>query len=124
MNNQAKHSDNQESAVRLYKALSMFQELQNGIEVQAIMAFLLIAKHHPEPCPMREIQDTLDIARAATSRNVAKLTDVDWRGGPGLDLVLNEINSDDSRCRDCRLNKKGQALFKRITDAIAGDNHS
>jgi DNA-binding MarR family transcriptional regulator len=115
------HQESREGISKLHTVLNMFHAMQPGMEVQTILVFLQVAKFHPDPCPMGAIQDSLQLARAATSRNVANLTSVNWRGEPGLDLVATEINAYDSRCRDCRLTKKGQAQYGMI-DEVLGSN--
>lgn len=77
-----------EDLLPLLEVMAEFRALKQSIPAQAIAAFVYIAIH--ERVLMTDLQKDLKMSSASASRNTDMLSDWDWVGKPGPNLIKKE----------------------------------
>lgn len=94
-----------------------FRKLDETIQANAIITFLLVAQKGKEGINMREMQEILGIARSSMSRNVAILSD--YQNKKGFGLLIAQEDPFDRKSKKVFLTQKGSALAKRVLNLLA-----
>jgi DNA-binding MarR family transcriptional regulator len=104
-------------AIRL---LEEFRKLDQELQMQAAVTFLLIAEAGDEGIRQLDLQNRLGMSQASASRNVALLTKVHWRGPKyeGHDLVAREEDPNDRRNKIVRLTARGRRFLSTINNIM------
>lgn len=102
---------------KLYHAVQLFRDLEAELPTQTVVCFLLIADADDD-IHMRDLQTSLDISSASTTRNVSHLSVHYKPGVAGLGLVEAYEDPNDRRYKRVRLTKKGDALRTRLLNTM------
>jgi DNA-binding MarR family transcriptional regulator len=92
--------------------LEAFRHLRPHLPIQTAMVFLLVARRGI--MKQSDLQELTGLSQAAVTRNVQALSQVDFRGKPGLDLIRRQIDLYESRSRVLTLTPKGKALAAEL----------
>ena len=92
------------------------KHFHENVEAQTIMFFLLVASKD-QSIDLTYIGQTLNLSKAATSRNYYRLAD-GRTGSDGLGLVMSLVDYNDRRRMLVTLTPKGVAVAKELIDFI------
>lgn len=101
---------------KLINIVEEFRKLDTEMQMQTAMTFLLVAKN--EGCTVKEVGEWLGLSGAASSRNVAALSEWHRKGRPGHNLVVSKTDLDDRRARKLFLTPKGRAVLNTLSEQV------
>jgi len=97
--------------------LAMLQELDEVIDQRggSQAKFLMyVAKHHPNPVILKDVQEALDLTQGQISRIAREFHSVNSEGQPGKNLIDIQFDPYAPRTKLITLNKNGEAVLKKI----------
>ena len=103
-------------------ALDLFRDIDSGMTVGEIAAFLLIAQGETKDgggLTVEELMKAGEFALSSASRYSNGLAEKNRKGEPGRQLVTNFRDPADDRRKVLRLTPKGARLIQQIGRAIA-----
>lgn len=101
---------------KMVRAIEAFRQLNKDMLANEMMAFLLVAERNG--ISMTELQDVLDLSKAATSRNVNFLSQHGANSRDGLKLVITTENPENRRQKLVHLTPRGKALKRQIESLL------
>ena len=104
----------------LMKSIELMQTLDERMQAQTIMVFLLVCEFGP--CRMASIRRMANISQASVSRNCASLGRIHRRGEPGFGLVDTEEDPMDRKQKFVQLTQKGERYKTMLLEIIEGDS--
>lgn len=66
----------------------------------------------------RDLAPLTGLSQSSVSRNVSSLGAKDWRGGPGLDLVVQRHEPSQGKTYELHLTKRGKELASRLLAVV------
>lgn len=106
---------------RFSAAMEEFRKLNPEIQAQTVLTFLLVAEQGE--IPMSEIQVALNIGRSSGSRNVAYLSDIEYKPSKhGYGLLSTYENPFNRKQKIVRLTQKGEWFARAIASLIQGSD--
>ena len=104
---------------KLLKSIQLMQTLDERMQAQTILVFLLICMF--APCRMASIRKMANISQASVSRNCAALGRIHRRGEPGFGLVYTDEDPMDRKHKTVTLTQKGERYKHMIMEILEGD---
>ena len=108
----------QGKAESLLHIVDVIRELEPRMEMQTLACFLYVARHggRNRGVTVEEIKEELGIAQSSVSRNILKLSQIDRKGEPGLDILYTEDDPSMRRRKEVFLTSKGERIFHHLLD--------
>lgn len=106
--------------VKLQRIVEEFRKLDNEMQLQTVLAFLIIAQRSEQGATLsiKEVGEMLGVTSASASRNVAALAEVSRHRKAGHKLVTTYENPDYRVEKFIDLTDKGKALVTRLEQLI------
>ncbi len=98
----------------LYRALDSLRTLQSDLPLQTVAALLAIAMKQGRS--VKEIGDAVGIAPSSASRNIAMLSNWDWKKKKGLDLIEYRQDPQNLTTKNVHLTAKGKRVIEQIVN--------
>lgn len=99
---------------KLQAAVKLLRTLDPEMELQSVLAFLLVARTPNRPVPMATLGEEVGVAQSSISRNVQKWGEVNARGGKGLGCFVVTEDPYDHRIRLVGLTQRGRMLAEQL----------
>lgn len=110
------------SLSRLVAVMEVFRSVDPEIQAQTVLTFLMIARQ--PGIPMRTIQTRLDVASSTASRNVAYLSDLNYKPSrKGHGFVVAREDPADRRNKLVFLTPKGKKFLQNLETAMSGETY-
>lgn len=99
---------------KLQSAVKLLRTLDPEMELQSVLAFVLVARSPNRPVAMSKLVEEIGLAQSSVSRNVQKWGDVDARGRKGLGCFVVTEDPYDHRSRLVGLTQQGRMLAEQL----------
>jgi DNA-binding MarR family transcriptional regulator len=106
--------------VKLQRVVEEFRKLDSEMQLQTVLAFLLIAHKQSQgnTISIKEVGEMLGVTSASASRNVAALATINRSRQPGHELVVTYENPEFRVEKFIELTDKGKALVTRLENLV------
>lgn len=102
---------------KLFLALEGFAEIRDTMPLQYVRAFLLVCLN--EGTGVSQIGRLAHVSQSVASRHLLDLGEINRNGGPGFNLVVQEVDPSERRRHQVRLTPPGITLSKRIVRVLS-----
>ena len=103
---------------RALKVIEEFRKIDPEMPIQQASAFMYIVTH--EGCTMKAVAEHLGMSQAASSRNVAALSEWHRLKRPGAGLVTSEADPYEMRRKVITLTPKGKRVAETLSNIMEG----
>ena len=96
----------------LDKVLEELDEIDEGIQIKTLRAFLFVA--HRGSCNQKDVEKALKFTNASASRNISYWTDVTFDRRQGQGFIIRLEDPSDRRFKILTLTKKGKEFYQKL----------
>lgn len=104
----------------LTRAIEVFMDLDRGLTLFQMYAFLLVATNEGQT--QKWVEEKLKTSNATASRTIAKWMEHERKGKAGLNMIRQEEDIYDRRYRILTLTPEGRKLMQRVRKALGDED--
>jgi len=104
----------------LARAVEAFIDIDKGITLFQMQAFLLIATNEGQT--QKWIEEKLDTSNATASRVLSRWSEYDIAGKPGFGFIRTDPDPTDRRFRIVSLTARGRTFLAKIRELLGDSN--